>query len=102
MRTGIAGLGVKMRHVEPEWDAGQGLVEYGLILGIMVLVCALALIFFIPANAPSLPSATSSRSLSLPTISITKSASFAAAAGVGADLPPCFCTHASAFAPVRL
>ncbi len=58
--------------------------------------------FFMPASAPSLPSATSSRSLSLPTISITKSASFAAAAGVGADWPPCFATHAPAFAPVRL
>jgi Flp pilus assembly pilin Flp len=35
-----------MRRVESEPDAGQGLVEYGLILGIIVLVCALALIFF--------------------------------------------------------
>src|SRR6266852_3795831 len=58
--------------------------------------------FFMPASAPSLPSATSSRSLSLPTISITKSASFAAAAGVGADWPPCLSTHACALAPVRL
>ncbi len=27
-------------------DRGQGLVEYGLILAIMVLVCAIALLFF--------------------------------------------------------
>ena len=27
-------------------ERGQGLVEYGLILGIMVLVCALALLLF--------------------------------------------------------
>ena len=35
-----------MTRVVSERDAGQGLVEYGLILGIMILVCALALIFF--------------------------------------------------------
>jgi hypothetical protein len=33
---------------------------------------------------------------------ITKSQSFAAAAGVGAERPPCFFTHSSAFAAVRL
>ena len=46
--------------------------------------------------------ATSNTSLSLPTISITKSASFAAAAGVGADLPPCLETQSAALAAVRL
>jgi hypothetical protein len=57
---------------------------------------------FMPARTPSLPMITCSTSLSLPTMVITKSASFAAAAGVAADLPPCFCTHCSALAPVRL
>jgi hypothetical protein len=58
--------------------------------------------FFMPESAPSLPSATSSRSLSLPTMSITNSQSFAAAAGVGAVRPPCFCAQASALEAVRL
>ena len=58
--------------------------------------------FFMPARAPSLPSATSRTSASLPTMSMTKSWSFAAAAGVAAVLPPCFSAHACAFALVRL
>jgi hypothetical protein len=58
--------------------------------------------FFMPASTPSLPVVTARTSSSLPTIVMTKSASFAAAAGVGADLPPCFFAHSSALAPVRL
>jgi D-arabinose 1-dehydrogenase-like Zn-dependent alcohol dehydrogenase len=57
---------------------------------------------FMPARAPSGPSATARRSLSLPTHIITKSQSFAAAAGVAADLPPCLSTQAWALAGVRL
>jgi hypothetical protein len=58
--------------------------------------------FFMPARTPSLPVVTASTSSSLPTMVITKSQSFAAAAGVAADLPPCFPTHCCAFEAVRL
>jgi hypothetical protein len=58
--------------------------------------------FFVPASAPSLPRITSITSLSLPTIVITKSQSFAAAAGVGAVFPPCLAAHSPALDAVRL
>jgi hypothetical protein len=58
--------------------------------------------FSTPAKTPSLPSITSRRSLSLPTQAMTKSWPCAAALGVGALLPPCWATHFSAFAAVRL
>src|SRR6478672_12814003 len=53
-------------------------------------------------KAPSGPSVTVRRSLSLPTQVKTKSASCAAAAGVDAAVPPNSATQASAFAFVRL
>src|ERR1700688_2307305 len=55
-----------------------------------------------PAKAPSAPSVTARRSLSLPTQHITKSCPSAAAFGVGAVLPPNFSAQALDLAPVRL
>src|SRR6266852_5851999 len=55
-----------------------------------------------PAKAPSAPSVTARRSLSLPTQHITKSCPSAAAFGVGAVLPPNFSAQALDLASVRL
>src|ERR1700761_6566224 len=55
-----------------------------------------------PAKAPSAPSVTARRSLSLPTQHITKSCPCAAALGVTAVLPPNFSAHALALVAVRL
>ena len=56
----------------------------------------------VPAKTPSLPSMTSRRSWSLPTQAMMKSCPSAACFGVGALLPPCWATHFSALAEVRL
>src|SRR5450755_4831999 len=55
-----------------------------------------------PAKAPSAPSVTARKSLSLPTQHITKSWPSAAAFGVGAVLPPNFSAQALALAALRL
>jgi Flp pilus assembly pilin Flp len=34
------------RGCAPEFERGQGLVEYGLILAIMAVVCVVSLVFF--------------------------------------------------------
>ncbi len=58
--------------------------------------------FFMPSSTPSLPTVTARRSSSLPTQVKTKSASFAASAGVRKALPPNSAAHFSALAKVRL
>jgi Flp pilus assembly pilin Flp len=39
---------------DPRWDRGQGIVEYGLILGLTALVTVVALVFFGGALATAL------------------------------------------------
>src|SRR5215475_12129392 len=55
-----------------------------------------------PAKAPSAPTVTARRSLSLPTQHITKSCPSAAAFGVGAVFPPNLSAHCLDLAAVRL